>query len=64
MFALQIGPVTNHLLPSEQNILNWQTSGFIALWGRVYNKYSCSSNLEQAFGDCYGNLLSHVDVDN
>ena len=41
-FALQIGHVTNCLLHSEMKHLNWQTSGFFALWGRVYNKYFLS----------------------
>ena len=40
MFALQIGRVTNRLSHSEMEHLNWQTSGSITLWGRVYIKYS------------------------
>ena len=41
-FALQIGRVTNRLLHSEMEHLNWQTSGSFALWGRVYNNVCCT----------------------
>ena len=36
-FALQIGGVTNHLLHSEMEHMNWQTSSSFALWDRVFN---------------------------
>ena len=43
-FALQIGRVTNRLLHSEMEHLNWQTGSSIARWGKlhVYNKVTCT----------------------
>ena len=40
--SLEIGRVTNRLLHVEMEHQNWQTSGSIALWGRVYNNNNCT----------------------